>query len=70
MTSWRVTASIASIAATSIAGSVAHQRHRASAAFSGTVPRSAIACVACASISNQIASRVSGDQIAVMAGRA
>ncbi len=54
ITSCLVTASIASIAATSIAGSVAHQRHSASAAAFGTTPSSASASVACASISNQM----------------
>src|SRR3546814_6761025 len=53
MTSCLVTASIASIAATSIAGFVAHQSHNAFAADLGTVPSSARASVACASISNQ-----------------
>ena len=70
MTSWRVTASMASIAATSMVGFVSHQRHSAVAASAGTVPRSASAWVACASSSNQIASRLSGDQMAVISGRA
>ena len=69
MTSCLVTASIASIAATSMTGSVAHHRHKAAAASLGTTPRSASASVACASISNQMRRRVSGDQMAVMAGR-
>ncbi len=54
MTSCLVTASIASIAATSITGSVRHHAHSASAASRGTTPRSASASVACASISNQM----------------
>ena len=55
ITSCLVTASIASIAATSIAGFVAHHAHSACAALLGTTPSSASASVACASISNQIA---------------
>ena len=47
-----VTASMASIAATSIFGFVAHQSQSALAADLGTVPSSARASVACASISN------------------
>src|SRR3546814_19919983 len=46
MTSCLVTASIASIAATSIAGFVAHQSHSALAADLGTEPSSASASVA------------------------
>jgi hypothetical protein len=69
MTSCLVTASIASIAATSIAGLVAHQSHSALAALFGTTPSSASASVACASISNQMRKRASGDQIAVISGR-
>jgi hypothetical protein len=69
MTSCLVTASISSMRATSIAGSVRHQAQTASAASRGTTPRSAIASSACASISNQIRSRVSGAQIAAIAGR-
>ena len=70
MTSCFVTASIASIAATSIAGLAAHQSQTVFAASFGTVPSSAIASSACASISNQIRKRFSGSQMAVMAGRA
>jgi hypothetical protein len=70
MTSCLVTASIASIASTSIAGFVAHQSHNAFAADFGTVPSSARASVACASISNQMRNRFSADQIAVISGRA
>ena len=54
ITSCFVTASMASIAATSIAGSVAHQSHSACAALPGTTPSSASFVVACASISNQM----------------
>ena len=39
------------------------------AASFGTMPSSAIASAACASISNQMRNRVSGDQIAVISGR-
>ena len=39
------------------------------AAAFGTMPSSAIASAACASISNQMRNRVSGDQIATMSGR-
>ena len=40
-----------------------------SAASSGMTPSSASAVVACASISNQMRKRVSGDQIATISGR-
>ena len=40
-----------------------------SAASRGTTPSSANAVVACASISNQMRKRVSGDQIATISGR-
>ena len=36
---------------------------------SGSMPSAAIASAACASISNQMRNRVSGDQIAVISGR-
>ena len=39
------------------------------AAAFGTMPSEAMASAACASISNQMRKRVSGDQIAVMSGR-
>jgi len=45
---------MASIAATSIAGLVAHQSHSALAPLAGTTPSSPSFSVACASISNQI----------------
>ncbi len=70
MTSCLVTASIASIASTSIFGSVFHQSHSALAALFGTTPSSPSFSVAWASISNQMRYRASGSQIAVMAGRA
>src|SRR6478609_8966686 len=69
ITSCLVTASIASIASTSIFGSVCHQSHSAWAALSGTTPSSPSFSVACASISNQMRYRASGSQIAVIAGR-
>ena len=68
MTSCFVTASIASIRATSNTASRPLSQ-TACAASRGTTPISASAVVACASISNQIRKRLSGDQIAVMAGR-
>jgi hypothetical protein len=70
MTSCLSTASFASIAATSMAGFLAHQSHRALAALSGTTPRSASFCVACASISNQMRYRASASHSAVICGRA
>ena len=39
------------------------------AAAFGTMPSSAMASAACASISNQMRKRVSGDQIAAISGR-
>ena len=39
------------------------------AASLGMIPSSAMASAACASISNQMRKRVSGDQIAAMSGR-
>ena len=39
------------------------------AASFGTMPSSAMASAACASISNQMRNLVSGDQIAIMSGR-
>jgi hypothetical protein len=49
-----VSASIASMRATSIAGSVRHHSHSLAAASRGITPSSAIASAACASISNQM----------------
>ncbi len=68
MTSCFVTASIASIRATSNWASRPFAQIVSAAAF-GTTPISASAVVACASISNQIRKRVSGVQIALIAGR-
>ncbi len=62
-----VTASIASIRATSNSTSFAF--HTASAAAFGITPSAACASAACASISNQMRNRVAGDQIATIAGR-
>ena len=68
MTSCFVTASIASMRATSKAASLPLLQIVSAASF-GTTPISASAVVAWASISNQIRKRLSGDQIAVIAGR-
>ena len=68
MTSCLVTASMASMRATSNTASRPFA-HTVSAALLGTTPISASAEVACASISNQMRKRVSGDQIAVISGR-
>ena len=65
MTSCLVSASIASIRSTSNAP----RSHTAAAASFGTVPSSAMASSACASISNQMRKRVSGAQTATMSGR-
>ena len=67
MTSCLVTASISSMRATSNSTSRAFQI--ASAAAFGITPSSAWASAACASISNQMRKRVSGDQIATISGR-
>ncbi len=68
MTSCRVSASMASMRAMSKVAS-RPLAHTVSAADFGTTPISAMASRACASISNQMRNLVSGDQIAVMAGR-
>ena len=70
MTSCFTTPSIASIAATSIAGFVSHQSQTAFAASFGTAPKSAIASSACASISNQMRYFASGSQSAFISARA
>ena len=67
ITSCLVTASIASIRATSNSTSLAFQI--ACAAAFGITPSSACASAACASISNQMRNFVSGDQIATISGR-
>ena len=67
MTSCLVTASISSMRATSNSTSLAFQI--AAAAAFGITPSSACASAACASISNQMRKRVSGDQIATISGR-
>ena len=67
ITSCLVTASIASIRATSNSTSPP-SRSPAAAAF-GITPSSACASAACASISNQMRNFVSGDQIATISGR-
>ncbi len=67
MTSCLVTASISSMRATSNSASRAFQT--AAAAALGMTPSSAWASAAWASISNQMRKRVSGDQIATIAGR-
>ena len=69
ITSCFVTASIASMRATSNTASLALLPDLVSAAAFGTTPISASAVVAWASISNQILKRLSGDQIAVIVGR-
>ncbi len=73
MTSWRVSASIASmrsISARPNAAMAAFPRTRiVCAAAVGMLPSSAIASAARASISNQILNRFSGAQMAAMAGR-
>ena len=69
ITSCLVTASIASMASTSMAGLVFHQSHSACAALFGTTPSSPSFSVACASISNQMRYFASGSQIATMLGR-
>ncbi len=68
MTSCFVTASMASMRATSKVASRPIAQTFSAASF-GTTPISARAVVAWASISNQIRKRDSGDQIAVIAGR-
>ena len=68
MTSCFVTASISSMRATSNTASLPLAQIVSAAAL-GTTPISASAVVACASISNQILKRLSGDQIAVIVGR-
>ena len=68
MTSCLVVRSISSIRSTSkLAAPPFSQIARA--ASCGTTPVSASAVVACASISNQIRKRVSGDQMATISGR-
>lgn len=67
ITSCLVTASISSMRATSKVASLAF--HTASAFALGITPSSACASQACASISNQIRKRVSGDQMATISGR-
>ena len=68
MTSWRVSRSISSMRAASNFAA-APLRRTVSAADFGTVPIAASASRACASISNQMRYRVSGDQIAAISGR-
>ena len=68
MTSCLVSRSISSIRATSNVALRPLSQIFFAAAF-GTMPRSAMASAAWASISNQMRKRVSGDQIAAMSGR-
>ena len=69
MTSCLTSRSMASIRATSNLASLPFSQSLAAASF-GTTPNSARASVAWASISNQMRNLVSGDQIAVISGRA
>ena len=68
MTSCLVSRSISSIRATSNLALPPLSQIFFAAAF-GTMPSSAMASAACASISNQMRKRVSGDQIAAISGR-
>ena len=68
MTSCLVSRSISSIRATSNLAFLPLSQIFFAAAF-GTMPSLAMASAACASISNQMRKRVSGDQIATMSGR-
>ncbi len=68
MTSCLTSRSISSIRAMSNLAFLPLSQIFFAAAF-GTMPSSAIASAACASISNQMRNRVSGDQIATMSGR-
>ena len=68
MTSCLTSASMASMRSTSNLASLPLAQIVLAASF-GMTPSSAIASAACASISNQILYLVSGDQIAVIAGR-
>ena len=68
MTSCLVSASIASMRATSKVASFALAQIVFAASF-GMVPSSANASAACASISNQILKRVCGSQMAAISGR-
>ena len=68
MTSCLTSRSISSIRAMSNLAFLPLSQIFLAAAF-GTMPSSAMASAACASISNQMRNRVSGDQIAAMSGR-
>ncbi len=68
MTSCLTSASMASMRATSNVAALPLSQIFFAAAL-GMMPSSAMASAACASISNQMRNLVSGDQIAVIAGR-
>ncbi len=68
MTSCFTSASISSMRATSKVAALPFSQIFFAASL-GMTPSSAMASAACASISNQMRNLVSGDQIAVMAGR-
>ncbi len=68
MTSCFTSASMASMRATSNVAALPFSQIFFAASF-GTMPSSAMASAACASISNQMRNLVSGDQIAVISGR-
>ena len=68
MTSCLTSRSISSMRATSNLASLPLAQIVLAASF-GMTPSSAMASAACASISNQMRKRVSGDQIAAMSGR-
>ena len=69
MTSCLTSRSISSMRATSNLAALRPLSQIFFAASFGTMPSSAMASAACASISNQMRKFVSGDQIAAMSGR-